>query len=346
MHNIDMTNGRANIAFRGSRQDIWHHLGTEMAQFSTINQWAKAAGLDWTAIKVPAIAALNGPEFDHLPAYGKNGELAPWQRFVEVKDRNFVVRSDNGHPLGYVSNIYQPVQPIDVLQWFEQYISVDDRFQLDVAGSLGQGQTIWATAAYREPLDVAGDAHAANLLMTTTLDGTASTINQGSVTRVVCQNTLHAALSDKRAVIRTRHNTKFDGAKVGKELAAIAQGFAVYKAMGDAMAATEMAASDVHAFFQKLLDIPRDAKRNDISPRKANQYDRVAQAYNTTRQEGAHGVWAALNAITRYVDHDRTNGSKPEAVMATSQFGAGAAMKAQAVELLLPLVKDRMLVPA
>ena len=57
-------------------------------------------------------------------------------------------------------------------------------------------------------------------------------------------------------------------------------------------------------------------------------------------------MWAALNAITRYVDHDRTNGNKPEAVMATSQFGAGAAMKAQAVELLLPLVKDRMLVPA
>lgn len=30
-HNIDMTNGRANIAFLGDHADIWHRLGQEMA---------------------------------------------------------------------------------------------------------------------------------------------------------------------------------------------------------------------------------------------------------------------------------------------------------------------------
>jgi len=42
----------------------------------------------------------------------------------------------------------QPHQPAELLDWFKQYISVDDRFQIDVAGSLKQGEIIWATATF------------------------------------------------------------------------------------------------------------------------------------------------------------------------------------------------------
>src|SRR5690348_11680242 len=142
-HNIDFTNNRANIAFLGSRADIWHRLGQEMQPNMTIAEWAQAAGLEWSAVKVPAIANLSGVQFDHIPAC---------DRFKRVEGQNFLVRSDNGHPLGYVSDIYQPVQPAEVLAWFERYISVDDRFHLDVAGSLKQGEIIWATAGFRDAL--------------------------------------------------------------------------------------------------------------------------------------------------------------------------------------------------
>src|SRR5262249_40330945 len=157
--NIDMSNGRANMAFLGSRMDIWHRLGQEMQPGMSTDAWASAAGLGWTAVKVPAIAALEGAQFDHIE---------PGRRFRAVSERNFIVRSDNGEPLGYVSDIYQPVQPRDVLDWFDRYIAVDDRFQLDVAGSLKGGSIIWATATFRDPLSVAGDAHTARVLMTTT----------------------------------------------------------------------------------------------------------------------------------------------------------------------------------
>ena len=38
-----------------------------------------------------------------------------------------------------------------------RYISVDDRFQLDVAGSLKGGAVIWATAKFNGDIDIAGD---------------------------------------------------------------------------------------------------------------------------------------------------------------------------------------------
>lgn len=337
MHDIDMTNGRANIAFLGDRKDIWHRLGTEMQENMTTDQWAAAAGLDWTAVKVPAYAHLEGPFFD---------DRSSLDRLVRVDDRYHVVRSDTAYPLGYCSDIYQPVQPRELLDWFERYIGVDDRFALDVAGSLDKGRTIWATAIFREPLDIAGDKHLARLLMSTTFDGSGSTINQGTMTRTVCRNTLNVSLADKRSIIRTRHSTKFDAAKVGKELAAVAKGFANYKAIGDALATAEMAKEETFFFFRKVLDIPKDAKPDEISGRKTNQLAAVETAYRTSVTEGAPAgsAWAALQAITRYVDHDRTKNATDEATMATAQFGAGAAMKAQAFDLLMPLIKDRELV--
>jgi phage/plasmid-like protein (TIGR03299 family) len=327
-HNISFTNGRANIAFRGSRADVWHRLGQEMQPGMTIEEWARAAGLDWQAILVPAIADLSGPEFSHLPDHA---------RHAVVNAAHHVVRSDNGHPLGYVSDRYQPVQPAEVLGWFEEYISADDRFQLDVAGSLKKGEIIWATATFAEPMDVAGDKHVARLLMTTTFDGSGATVNQGTMTRVVCNNTLNAALSDARAVIRTRHSTKFDANRIGKELAQIAQGFDQFKTMGGAMGNTHMAKDQISRFFKACLDIPFDAKKDDVSARKRNQFDELNRAYFTTCQETEPGTaWAALNAITRYVDHDRsTRRDNPEeSRFLSAQFGSGAAMKAKAVEVL------------
>lgn len=346
--NLDMTNGRANIAFLGSRNDVWHHMGQEMLPGQSIEAWAEAAGLGWEAIKVPAIASLAGPKFDHLEASS---------RFRVIEDRSFVVRSDNGNMLGYVSgedlnNGYQLVQPREVLDWFDRYIAVDGRFQMDVAGSLDDGKRIWATAKFNGNTEVCGEAHSARVLMSTTFDTTGATINQATMTRVVCQNTLRIAHGDKRAAIKTRHSTKFDAAKVGKELAQLAQSFAQYKAVGDAMGQVDFAKDQVADFFKDCLDIDRKAKKEDISTRKLNQYEEVATAYKTSVAEGAPNgsVWAALQAITRYADHDRSIkvGGQSESVARfnSAQFGSGDALKGKAFNLLLPLVKDKVLIAA
>ena len=346
--NIDMTNGRANMAFMGSRNDIWHRMGQEMASGMTIDQWATAAGLGWEAVKVPAIAALEGARFDHLPAA---------TRFRKIEDRSFIVRGDTGDMLGYVSGEgeatgYQLVQPREVLDWFQRYISVDDRFALDVAGSLDGGRRIWATATYNGGIDIVGEEHRARVLMSTTFDGSGATINQGTMTRVVCQNTLRMAHAEKSAQIKTRHSTRFDAAKVGKELAQLAQGFAHFKAIGDAMGQVEMAKDQVSDFFKDMLDIPRAAKRDEISTRKANQFGELTSAYRRSVSEGAPqgSVWASLQAITRYADHDRSvkSGDLKEDVARfnAAQFGTGDAFKGKAMDLLMPLVKDKVLIDA
>lgn len=343
--NLDMTNNRANIAFLGSRNDVWHRMGQEYMEGKSVQEWIDAAGLNFNVIKVPAVANLGAcPEFDHIPAE---------KRFVRVEDRSFLARSDNGSILGYVSGEnnsdgYKIVQPQEVVEWLQRYFSVDSRFKLDVLGSLDGGKRIWGTALFCDPVDVAGENHSARVLMSTTFDGSGSTVNQATMTRVVCQNTLRVAHGDTRAMVKTRHSARFDAEKVGKELSQLAQGFKNYKAIGDAMGQVEMAKDQVADFFKDMLEIPRTAAKDDISSRKLNMYSDLSRAYQTSVTEGAKkdSVWAALQAITRYADHDRTakggNGQAGIARFNSAQFGSGDAFKGKAMAMLLPLVKDKV----
>jgi phage/plasmid-like protein (TIGR03299 family) len=322
-HNIEK------IAFLGSRADVWHHIGSEMVPGMALEVWAEEAGLNWSAVKVPALADCS--------SLGQG--LRP------MRDRSFVVRSDTAAPLGYVSGEdenegYRICQPLEVLDWFQRYIGVDDRFELDTAMSLKGGALIAVTAKFNGPLNVLGEDHKARLLMSTSFDGSASTVNQMTMTRVVCNNTLNIALADKRAAIKTRHSSTFNPVKVGEELAGLAASVAGYTAMAEAMVAIHLSARQVSDLFKSLLAIPFDAKEDDISTKKLNVFHALGDAYTATVAEGTQAgtAWTVINAVTRFVDHERATrgGASPvEARFLSAQFGSGAALKAQAHKLLL-----------
>jgi phage/plasmid-like protein (TIGR03299 family) len=348
-HNIATTaDGRNAIAFLGDRKDIWHKLGQQMQPGMSIEEWAVASGLDWSALMVPAYADLRGTQLETTLA-----------NKMEVRDRGLllvdgqkhIIRGDTGFCLGYATDSYKPVQPIETLNFFDDYISVDPRFRLDVAGNLRGGRQIWATAVFDDGSDytVGGDAHRARLLMTTSFDQTAATVNMGTVVRVVCNNTLSAALAGKGGIVKTRHNTKFNAEAVGKELAEIIKGFANFKAMGDAMAETHFSKEQVSKFFKTMLDIPFDLPASEVGTRKMNQFEMLNGAYKATVVEGTEPetVWTALNAATRYVDHDRgtrdTGYGETEARLYATQFGTGAKMKAEAVQVLYDMTDGDLL---
>lgn len=347
-HNLENRDGRYSFAFTGDRDQIWHRLGQELPVGASQADWEKAAGLNFTVSKVPALVSLAGAEFEHIPAAS---------RMLPAPNRKFLVRQDNGHVLGFCSDSYKIVQPKEVLDWFTRYITVDERFHLDAAGVLHSGEVIWATARFNGEMKVAGEAHKARLLMSTSFDLSRPTTNRGTTTRAVCNNTLSTAWADNRAVVRTSHRAHFKGEAVAKELATVAQSFQTFKLMGDAMAATAMAKDDVSRFFKTLLEIPFDAKKDDVSARKMNQFSDLSTAYTTTKRErntNADDVWSALQAVTRYVDHDRAvrnvdqDDANDVAVgrFAAATFGTGDDLKGKAFGLLMPLIRDKVAIPA
>ncbi len=327
-HNI--TNGR-DIAFMGSRRDIWHRLGTEMTAGASIADWASAAGLGWTAEAGDAYFA------------GKDGCM------VKVEGCKHYYRSDNQGELGYATNVSKPVQPIQTLEWLQEQIDADSRFQLDVAGSLRGGRSIWATAIFKDEIIVGGDKHRARLLMSTSFDQSYATDNRATMTRVICNNTLDGALAHGgNASVRTRHSSKWDSKKVSLQLGNIIQQFDNYKRMGDAMVNIHLTNDQNEQFARKLLGLDNKADA-DINTRKLNQLNDIRSAYAATVAEGTepNTAWAMLNSITRYVDHDRgtrdMGHGETESRFFSAQFSSGAALKSKAVGMLYELNDGELL---
>ncbi len=275
-HMLDMTTGTAAIAYVG--ETPWHNLGARLEEGASIADWARAARLDWRAEATPAFTLLP-PEIE--PEHSK--------RMIPVEGQQHLIRSDTRKALGYFTTGYKAVQPIEVLEFFQDYVCQDDRFRLEVAGALRGGSQIWALARYQgDDLIAAGDRHSAYCLLATSYDGSMATTAQATMIRVVCNNTLTASMRDKRAAVKVRHNTKFEGARVSRELSAVAEQFDAYKSMADALATQRMAKEDVSAFFKTMLDIPFDASASDISTRKINQFNDLNRAYvKTVADEGA-----------------------------------------------------------
>jgi phage/plasmid-like protein (TIGR03299 family) len=320
--------GQAAMAYVGQRP--WHHLGEELQPGASLDVWTKAAGLDWSALVVPA-------------QYDFNGELRT------APSSFHMVRSDNGESLSVMSKRYKPVQPGDVMAFFRDFILTDERFQLETAGVLKGGRVIWALAKFADPMTVAGDAHVPYVLLTTSYNGTLATTAQGTMVRVVCNNTLTASVyGGEKALVKVPHYKDFnkDSVKLDavERLSSIVSGYDRYKALGEALAGVKMAAFQVEGLFKRLTIDKVTKDDAEPSGKARNQLAALLQSYRDTLLEGTEGGtgWAVLNGVTRYVDHERTtrdtagdgNGASR---MASSLLGTGAAMKKEAVSVLAEL---------
>ncbi len=322
-HGFIMDKGLKFAAFAGDQSATWHHYGEYNMDGKPLGAWLSASGLDFEAYKIPAFARLPSGEMVAIPG-----------QFHIARGDIWGILSDNT-----VTERYTLHQTTQLAEQFQEYISEDSRFKWDSMISIDGGKTIAMSALFSEDVTAGGDKHQARLLATTSFDATAATVARGHMTRVQCNNTLRAALGEAGGCVRTRHNTAYNRDRVARELEKIVSSFAAYKAMGDAMAETRMGKDIVSKYFKRLLDIPWDAKSDDVSTRKQNQFADLGRAYRATVQEGTEPetAWAALNAVTRYVDHDRsTRGGANETLarFTSSQFGSGAAMKEKAVHLL------------
>lgn len=349
MDNIQNRNGVDCFAFTGPRKAIWHKKG-QSADLANVAQmtpeeakawWRKASGHDFEVVKAPAIAAFNGPEFDHM---------APDQRFVDT-EYFFLARKDDGHIFAPVTKTYQPVQPQAIDDFGDEYVGFDDRFIKDAAGALGDGEKIWTTWRFRDDATVAGDKIEQRLLASTSYDATMASRFEATTTRVVCQNTLRAAWASAEAVIKVTHRSKLNADRVREQLARIVASFDKFKAMGDAMALRTVTEQETAVFIRNLLDIPLDAQRKDISTRSYNIVGDLQRAMRTTlseRNTRDPDLWCLLNGVTRYVDHDRSvrtdGGARDEhaARFDAATWGAGDALKGKAISLLVPMLPDRV----
>jgi phage/plasmid-like protein (TIGR03299 family) len=259
-------------------------------------------------------------------------------------ERKVLHRSDTGAPLAVVSKDYNVVQPAQVMDFFRKLADIGG-FQMETAGALSHGRRVWALASVGEGAPVVdGDVVKPYLLLGTSYDGTMATVAKFTAIRVVCNNTITPAVNSTqdeinkgyiKSSVRVLHSERFDADAVRLQLGIVSSQFERFLVQSRQLAGVPMSTEQADAFIQELLK-PYHASAVAINESRA--YKRIMDLFANRKAIGADiaGVsgtrWAALNAVTQLVDHERGRGTNTR--LESAWFGTGAAMKNRALELL------------
>lgn len=189
-HNLNFNESTGMHSFFSVKEKPWHGLGTIIKEYPTSTEALKYAGLDFTVEK-RKLYTLSGNE----------GELPD----ILVPDYYTTIRTDTEQVLGVVGKDYQIVQNIDAFSFFDSIVG-GDGIMYETAGALGKGERIFITAKLPDYIKVGNDDLIEQyLFLTTSHDGYGSITAAFTPIRIVCQNTLNAALRNYSNSIKIRH---------------------------------------------------------------------------------------------------------------------------------------------
>ena len=125
--------------------------------------------------------------------------------YREVPNSFATYRTDYNIPLGNVKSKYTVVQNIDAFNFFDKAIGRDKAIW-QTAGAFGNGERIFVSAKLPDNILVNGsDPIETYLLFTNTHDGSSGVKILFTPIRVVCQNTLNAAIRGASNIVTFRH---------------------------------------------------------------------------------------------------------------------------------------------
>ncbi len=197
-HNINFNEQTGQHSFFSVKEKAWHGLGQIIEGYPTSQEALKFAGLDFSVEKRRLFTYDN---------QNQNGNPDTDIIIPEIEVPNFyaTVRTDNETVLGVVGKDYEVVQNVDAFSFFDSIVG-GDGIQYETAGALGKGERIFITAKLPEYIRVGKDDLIEQyLFLTTSHDGFGSITAAFTPVRIVCQNTLNAALRTHSKSIKIRH---------------------------------------------------------------------------------------------------------------------------------------------
>jgi phage/plasmid-like protein (TIGR03299 family) len=289
---IHVVDGKASMAFTGPREAIWHGLGQELTPNSTIDEWRKEAGMDFTVEDSDIMFTVPNPEHGSLP-------------IRKFPNRKALFRSDDHKPLSIVSHDFKVVQPGEVMEFFRDLVKLHG-MTLSTAGVLFEGRRFWALAEIGAECEIVkGDRVQKHLLLTTAVDGSMATTAKVVATRVVCNNTLTMAMSEKsNTLARVTHKKIFDPAQVKLDLGIIDKKWKVMMDNLKGLANIKMNAKQTMDFFQEMYFDKNKLVHNQL-PSVQRMVAKISDlAVTGSGSELSRGTaWGALNGATEYFTH-------------------------------------------
>ena len=310
-HELEMVAGQAQMAYRESKGLPWHGLGTPVSDDMTPKEMMIASGLDWKVAKHDNFIDLNGK--------------------IIKTGKQTLVRETDGTILSNVGKDWNPVQNEQAFEFFNDFVSSGDMV-MDTAGSLRDGQIIWAAADVKDGFTLFGGDEVKGYLLFSNPHQYGKSIDVKFImTRVVCNNTLSVALTEKnQPAVRMTHRNEFDPSKVKELLGLSAKNVQGFKERAEFLGSKNYNQQSFQDFLGKVFGVT--AKDKTVLSRTAQRaMDIVETQPGAEFQRGSW--WQAYNAVTYMTDHElgRTEDSRAE----SAWFGGNAKLKLRALNEVL-----------
>ena len=328
----------------------WHGLGNQLTQNQPIEVWAQQAGMDWR---------IETSDVSYMAKNNRGQSI-----IMPYEEQRVLYRSDTHAPLSVVSQRYQEVQPMEILEFYRD-LTEQSGFELETAGILKGGKKFWALARTGQSTALKGkDVSHGYILLATACDGSLATTAQFTNIRVVCNNTLAIALrgqSGSAGVVKVPHSTKFDADKVKQQLGVSVRAWDEHMYEMKQLSQRKVTQGEAAAFFDAVFNntsmsvTDQDENiiqfyRNIATPNPAKEKSEPngramnkamimfnGQGRGATLSSAKDTAYGLLCSITEFADHERRAMSTDHR-LDSAWFGAGANLKQRGLEQALTMV--------
>lgn len=334
-HNLNFNEQTGEYSFFSVKEKAWHGLGKIVTDYPTSREAIEFAGLNYTVEKRPLFT------YDSQNQNG-NSDTDIIIPEIEVPNYYATLRTDNDTVLGVVGKDYEVIQNADAFSFFDAIVG-GDGIQYETAGALGKGERIFITAKLPGYIRVgSNDLIEKYLFLTTSHDGYGSITAAFTPVRIVCANTLNAAMRNHTNAIKIRHTAN---AKERLEQAHKVMGISnkltdQLQDIFNQWATVRITDPEVKKLIQlamvpnkEVLHNLQTGKGDDLSTCFKNMVDNVyayAMTSPTQSVETTKGtVFGAYNAVTGYFQNVRSYKDN-EAKVKSLLFGGTAQLRTQA----------------
>ena len=311
-HNLNFNEQTGKHSFFSVKEKAWHGLGQIVTDYPTSAEAVQFAGLDYTVEKRKLFTFDNENEIANADTEIKIPE-------IEVPNFYATIRTDNETVLGVVGKDYEIVQNTDAFSFFDAIVE-GDGIQYETAGALGRGERIFITAKLPNYIKVGKDDLIEQyLFLTTSHDGGGSITAAFTPVRIVCNNTLNAALRNNSNAFKIRHtaNAKERLEEAHKLMGITNKLSSELEDIFNQWAKVRITDPEVKKLVQmalvpnkEVLQNIQDGKEDELSTCFKNMTDSVleyAMVNQSQQLETTKGsLFGAYNAITGYFQNVRT----------------------------------------
>lgn len=254
--NINFNSQTNSYSFYTVKQPAWHMKGIVSDKYETSHEVLQNSGLGYTVEKLP------------------NTHIFPNREQVVSDTYFFTYRTDTKQVLGSsVGKEYTIIQNMDAFAFFDA-IAGENGIFFETADALGKGERIFITAKLPKYIKVGNDDLIDQyLFLTSSHDGSGSITAAFTPVRIVCNNTLNAALRNCSNVVRIRHteNAKERLSEAHKVMGMVNTAAPLIEQVFNAMAKVNITDKEVRKLIEKALCLNQETLGN-IKQAIGNRY--------------------------------------------------------------------------